>query len=292
MGGDLAAHVLHDGSLGGACFAARKSLVDEMDGFPQSYDISQVETEFLTRCVVAGEELWIIPRVLYESYKSAGNIHYNRESGNYLRIRPLLEELPYSLKRLFLRLGQIFGSESVEDRSPKKKTGTGLSFKVLPMAKQTDTAGIGMGIICNDSKGMVTCLLHRAHAEPGQTMYVRAHGRQVSHAPLREFGEEFLAADWTFNLPSPNISLSMITFVCDTASRRYTRTITAIWGNDGTVHIVSPKRIVAGDVNEENARLSLPPPPARSVPDKVKRKIIGRLGKTMKRRLKRVLRQS
>ncbi|MCF8069624.1 MAG: glycosyltransferase [Desulfobacterales bacterium] len=284
MGGDIAAHLLHDGALGGSCFAVLKQLILDKGGFLPSYHISHVETEFLARCVMDGEELWVLPRVLYESYNTSKNIHYNRESGKYMRIHPFLASMTYSMKRLFLRLGENYGTTTEENfKFKQSKAKIGFRFNVLKTAHQSDMSSIGMGLIFEIETGRFTCIVRKSQVDidDGKVL-VKAGGLLMVNLPLEPLSKDYLMAKWNFNLQPPNKSLSLITFDCATASNHFIRSVTAIWGSDEIVHITSQKHIVVGEVNEVNAKNSLSP---KNRPSRGKSKLNSGFMNSIKRRL-------
>lgn len=276
MGGDIAAHLLHDGALGGPCFAVRKELVLEKGGFASAYHVSHVEAEFLARCVMQGEELWVVPKALYEFYDNLHYDHYNYESGNYLRILPVFDSMSYSLKRLFLRVGHVYGNSNeqrmlVQHQGSYKKP----RFNVLSLAQKGDMSGIGMGLLFDPKKQAFACILRKKVVDDKASwVSVKAHSTQIMNLPLENLGEDYLVAKWNFKLMPPEESLSIITFVCNTASSKFIRSVSAIWGNDETIHIASLKPLVVGDIDEKNAEAALPSETKHNIGSKADKKRI------------------
>ena len=260
MGGDMAAHLIHDGSIGGSCFAARKELLLNNGGFFPGYHIPHVETEMLARCVTQGEELWVIPEVMHESYRTLKSNFNNKESGNYLRIRPVLQSSPYSMKRLMLRLGEIYGDTSSSHiGSQQSQKTTELSYNIIQHSNSNELANIRLGLIFDPWYGTFGCVAMKNQVSLDDCkVFVKAQGMIVKDLNFEPLGDNYLIAKWPFNLQPYKKSITLITFSCETPEKKFVRSVSAIWGIRNTVHITSKKFVAVGELNEINATQSLP----------------------------------
>jgi glycosyltransferase involved in cell wall biosynthesis len=123
LGGDLASHLISKHSLGADLFIMTKALFSKLGGFYPSYHVSEVQSELLTKAMMSGVEVWVIPEAVYQKHLIEGDIKYNEQSGEYLRLKPLIDDMPIALKRYFLRMEHLAYHEN------KKMTRIGKKIK-------------------------------------------------------------------------------------------------------------------------------------------------------------------
>ncbi len=279
MGGDLAAHVFHDGALGGSCFAVRRDLFLNLGGFHAAYHVSHIETEFLARSIVKGEELWIIPDVLYECLNDTARMDFNRLSGRYMRVKPFLDGAPYSVKRLFLRLGEDLGtlapSESVSASKTQKQI---CRYAVLNTSPKEGDSKTRLGLVFDIDSGSFGCILGQDQRNsPEASLTVTTDGKRVSRLEFEPLGEGFRVARWKLELEPSGKPTSTIQFRCENGTEKLERFASVIWASDGSAFINSKVFIVQGEINASSAKQALPPRRSRSlsrmIPGKIKRRL-------------------
>jgi glycosyltransferase involved in cell wall biosynthesis len=245
LGGDIASHVMHDGTLGGKGFIAKRDMVQKLGGFIESYHVSHVETEFMARCVLSGEELWVIPHVLYESLCGEKLRGYNVASGRYLRLKPIIDNSSCAMKRLFLRLGQLHGTDTPAESFGKMAPSVS-RFNVLNTAIEAEPWHIRMGIVIEQDSGIIISIIRRPQStDENPFLKVSVQGRVVANIPFEEMGPEHLTARWKCTIKSPPESMRTIAFTCDVGEQQFKRVFQAIWGSDNCIYIATKLPIVS-----------------------------------------------
>ena len=258
MGGDLAAHLLDDGAIGGDFFAARKSLVEALDGFYSSYHVSHVVESFLSKVVSQGRDLWVVPEVLFERREDQLKLRYNYPSGKYLRLKGLIDAAPIGMKRFLLRLGEFVE----HGQSLNIKTGKAASKKIsLNTVGKTSRLPLYMtriGVALDSAEADCLVYLRRMDMNAAGVVTVELNGKQVASLETADLGSKHVFARWPVDIAGLKPGGNRLVFKATTGSGDFSRHLTLIAGGGSAVYVVSSNPVAYGSETADSANRAAP----------------------------------
>jgi glycosyltransferase involved in cell wall biosynthesis len=251
MGGDIAAHLIHDGSLGGDCFAVRAATFERLGGFYPSYHVSRVQAAFLAKLVCEGVDLKVIPEVLYEQHRGQQALAYNERSGQYLRIKPVLDEASPAMRRFLLRFG-----EHVHAKSAKNN---GYNFKTIVNGDPRSLGTEMIGVALDKTEGVFHVFMRAGEAEVGKQVHVLINGEPMARLSLAALGGAYRACEWQLEAGDLTRELNHLVFKCLKGGRvEAMRRLNLVVNNDDNVYVFSRAPVIPGDGDTDTAQQALP----------------------------------
>jgi glycosyltransferase involved in cell wall biosynthesis/GT2 family glycosyltransferase len=251
VGGDIAAHMIHDGALGGDCFAVRAAVFKRLGGFYSSYHVSGVQAAFQTKLVCDGVDLRVIPEVLYEQYKGHQTLKYNERSGQYLRIKPLLDTASPAMRRFFLRVGEHV----------HMKTGnhTTCDFKTIVNGDPRSLGTEMIGVALDQTEGIFHAFMRASESDAGKQIHVMINGEPMAQLSLATLGDSYRVCAWELEAGDLTRALNHLVFKCLKGGRvEVMRRLNLVVSYDDIVYVVSRAPVIMGAGDIGTARMALP----------------------------------
>lgn len=262
MGGDIAAHLMHDGALGGDCFAVRAATFERLGGFYPSYHVSGVQAAFQTKLVCDGVDLIVIPEVLYEQHQGHQALKYNERSGQYLRMKPVLDAASPAMRRFFLRFGDHV----------HVKTGTYKSYNFNTIING-DPGSLGcemIGVALDPTEGVFHAFMRANESAADKQIHVLINGEPMARLTLEPLGAAYRVCAWQLEAGDLTRALNHLVFKCLKGGRvEVMRRINLVVSHDDTVFLVSRAPVITGVSDPGTARQALP---MGSPVDRIKRR--------------------
>jgi len=258
MGGDLASHLLNDGAIGSDFFAARKSLVTRLGGFYSSYHVSHLVESFLSLALSNGVELWVIPEVLCERREDQLKLQYNYESGKYLRMKGVIDNVQIGMKRFLLRIGEyVEHGQSISFRSARTG-GKKASLKTVGKTSRLPLYMTRIGVALDSASSDCLIFVRQLDMKPSGVVSVELNGKQVDSLSMAALGGKHVYARWTVDASALNPGGNRLVFKATTGDGDFSRHLTLIGGHGNAVYVVASNPISFGSDTVDTARKALP----------------------------------
>ena len=252
MGGDIASHILHDGALGGDCFAVRSSTFSRVGGFYPSYHVSRVQAAFLARLVCEGVDLKVIPEVLYEHHKDGQSLRYNERSGQYLRLKPVLDSASPDMRRFLMRFG-----DHVNIKTPVVQGS--YDFSTITNGDPRNLGIEMIGVAIDKTESTFHAFMRAGESVDGKLVNVLVNGEPKAQLALTAIGGGYRVCSWQLEQGDLTRALNHLVFRCTKGGKiELMRRLNLILGHDNKVHVVARSPVVIGDGNVETAAAALP----------------------------------
>ena len=245
--------------MGGECFAVRKSTFEKVSGFYPSYHVSHVQAALQARLVNEGVELWVIPDVLYEQYDANRKTKYNIKSGQYLRIKPLLDAATPGMRRFLLRFGEHVESGGVAQLKKASGSQISLDFETISSGDPKLLGNEMIGVAVQQPEGIFFVFLRANESTADKVVHVLMNGNPLAQLQLETLGGQYRVGAWQLQASDIKRSLNHLVFKCMKGGRNeIMRRLNLVVGSDGSIYVVAKSPVIIGDGTVKTARAALP----------------------------------